>query len=201
VGLLAALVAVAWRMAWRELDATGSNESEWRPRAAKFGPPIILAMLLAALSMQGTHWLALGLFWLTLIGEEVLTLWWLVHRKTVRRSLAVETEESAEEEEPLVLPRGVSQQITRATETSREVLTCVVRANFAVGEQHVTLHIAFCPPLSSTPTAEHEQLDGPPCDVKLTEVATYGARLELKRRGPLTLADEVLLRMVFVSTT
>lgn len=199
VGLLAAMFAVVWRVAWRALEVTGPNETDWRQRVAKFGPPIVLAMLLAALSMSGTHWPALGLFWLMLIGEEVFAGWWLFRRLTVRPPLAIEPEETAEEEPPL-LPPGVSQQITRRTESGREVLNCLVRANFAIGEQHVALHLAFCPPLCSTPTAEHEQLDGPPCDIKLTESATYGARLELKRRSPLALADEVLLRVVFVSS-
>jgi hypothetical protein len=200
VGVIAALAAIAWRLAWRW---GASDAQSWQARLATYAPATVLVILLAALSIRGTPGWALGIFWLTLIGEELFAGWWFSPAAGARRSVVeheeVETSTCEEEESASLLPAGVTQQITRVQQDHREVLTCLLRATFEINQQHAALHIAFCPPLATTPTAILHQLDGPPCDARLTDSATYGARLELKRRGPLTLADEVLLSVEFES--
>lgn len=204
-GVVAALAALVWRALWQKTEP--EPQSGWRGHLYRFLPAVALALLAIALSRSGTHPLALVVFWGVLIGEEVWAGTWATRWRRGGEadeapapsappgdSLedASEADESDEEEQPL-LPEGVSQQITRMATDEGERLACALRGTFAAGQQTETLHVAFCPPLATRPTAACQQLDGPPCDVKVAECETYGARLELKRRGPTTLADEVIL--------
>lgn len=61
-----------------------------------------------------------------------------------------------------------------------ETIHGTLLAEFAPGERNVVLHVAFCPPFERLPTVEAEVSDGPPCDVKLTQILHQGARLELR---------------------
>lgn len=198
IGAVAALAAIAWR----KLCRWSAGEGSWPSQTERGLPAICLALLAIGLSIHGTPPLSLMLFWLVLVAEEVWTGWPRPASPpphVVAPQMATITTESniaeEEEEEAPLLPADVSQQMTRVVEGDQELLICLLRATFAAGQQHETLHVAFCPPLLNAPTATCEQLDGPPCEVKLAAVEVYGARLELKRRGPLALADEVILKL------
>lgn len=198
IGAVAALTAFGWRKLWR----WSTREGSWQSQVERGLPAVCLALLAIGLSIPGTPPLALMLFWLVLVAEEVWTGWprpTLPQPQTVAPLAETSTTESdvaeQEEEDAPLLPAEVSQQMTRVVEGDQELLICLLRATFAAGQQHETLHVAFCPPLLNAPAATCEQLDGPPCEVKLAAVEVYGARLELKRRGPLALADEVLLKL------
>lgn len=104
-----------------------------------------------------------------------------------------------DEEEEALLPPGVSQQITRTADAAGETLDCLLRVTFVVGEQTQAVHVAFCPPLCFAPTATCQPLDGAACEVKVTSVETFGARLEVKRRGGLALADEAIVQLRVVA--
>ena len=41
-----------------------------------------------------------------------------------------------------------------------------LRAEFAAGQRHATLHVGFCPPLASAPTVEADPADGPDATVR-----------------------------------
>jgi hypothetical protein len=184
-GLLLATAALVWRQLWRKYE----GEGRWQDAVARYAPAATFALLAIGLSTSGTHPLALVMFSLALIGEEV----WA----GMPRAAAVGPARSApvEEQTAAQLPPGVSQQITRSVEAGSETLDCLLRATLEAGQQHETLHFAFCPPLLWPPTATCEQLSGAACEVKLAAIETYGARLEIKRRAPFTLADEVLISL------
>jgi hypothetical protein len=146
----------------------------------------MLALLAVSLSIPGTHPLALLLFWMCIVGEEVWS--GLARRPAVTLTRSV----SAADDD---FPPGVSQQLTRATADGVESITARLRVSFASGQQNETVHVAFCPPLDAQPTATCKPLRGAACEIKIAEVATYGARLELKRRGELPAAAEVVVEL------
>ncbi|MCC9605850.1 hypothetical protein LOC68_20865 [Blastopirellula sp. JC732] len=96
---------------------------------------------------------------------------------------------------PHFVAGNVSQQLTRAREATTEVVYGYLRADFAVGERHQTLHVAFCPPLASAPEMEICQVEGPEVSVKTTLVEAHGARVELRRSGGLDEAVSVVLEL------
>ena len=88
-------------------------------------------------------------------------------------------DEQGEGDEFELLPPGVSQRMTRATEEDgEEVVYGVVRCDFAAGQRQQNLHIAFCPPLARIPELTTDQIDGPIVRIKPSMVETYGAKAE-----------------------
>ncbi|TWT39249.1 hypothetical protein [Blastopirellula retiformator] len=103
--------------------------------------------------------------------------------------------DEAEVPAPHFVAGNVSQQLTRAREATTEVVYGFLRADFAVGERHQTLHVAFCPPLASPPEMELCQVEGPEVSVKTSLVEAHGARVELRRSGSLDEAFSVVLEL------
>jgi len=103
--------------------------------------------------------------------------------------------DEAEGPAPHFVAGNVSQQLTRAREATTEVVYGYLRADFAVGERHQTLHVAFCPPLAAAPEMEICQVEGPEVSVKTTLVEAHGARVELRRSGGLAEAVSVVLEL------
>ncbi|EAQ81830.1 hypothetical protein [Blastopirellula marina] len=103
--------------------------------------------------------------------------------------------DEAETQGPHFVAGNVSQQLTRAHEATTEVVYGYLRADFAAGERHQTLHVAFCPPLAHIPEVEICQVDGPEVSVKTTLVEAHGARVELRRSGGLDEAVSVVLEL------
>lgn len=201
IGGVAVVATCLWRRAWRHLEgATRGGEI-----LATYLPPATLALMAVALSIGGTHPLALISFWAILVGEEV---WFGIQRehRSTRGMLPVNANSGpltsgAEDEQEIaaLLPVGVSQQITRTADAQGEQLECVLRVNFTSGEQTQTVHVAFCPPLLFAPLATAEHLDGAACEVKVTAAELFGARLEVKRRGALALEDEAIIALHVVA--
>ena len=93
--------------------------------------------------------------------------------------IADETHEEEEIED--VLPLEVTQQLTRRYDSDgRDLMFGYLRGVFEPGERSQNLHVAFCPPFEGTPVLTVHQVSGPPVAIKLAQVETYGARLELK---------------------
>lgn len=96
-------------------------------------------------------------------------------------SLNVYVEEEAAEDE-----EAVSQQFTRREVDGGVEISGFARGRFAAGEALSNVDLAFCPTLPSQPELEYELLCEGDVDVSVASVRTYGARLELKRRGDLS---------------
>jgi hypothetical protein len=184
VGVSSACLMAAWRFAWQRFAS-----SEAGRRLATWWPPALLAVLALSLSVPGTPPLALVVFWLLLAGEEIAAGMSRRAAATPRRTEAAVLPQESE------LPADVSQQITRTIHYGVETLIVLLRVSFAAGQQTETVHVAFCPPLVGVATAKYERLRGVECEVKITSVETYGARLEAKRRGALQAADEAVLKL------
>ncbi len=80
------------------------------------------------------------------------------------------------------IPSGaLTQQMTRSLqEDGSELIFAATQADFETGQRTQTVHLAFCPPLQQAPSMECNQLDGPPCRIKVAESQIYGARFEVR---------------------
>ena len=73
--------------------------------------------------------------------------------------------------EDVILPKGVSQQLTRSqTADGVEELSGWLRIAFVAGQRTGSLHVAFCPPFVTTPELAVEQLDGPEARLKTAQL-------------------------------
>jgi hypothetical protein len=106
-------------------------------------------------------------------------------------------EELAEEVEAVeTLDANVLQQLTRIRdEAGVETIFGTLRAEFAAGQRHATLHVGFCPPLAGAPTVEADPADGPDATVKIIQAFAHGARLEVRLAAPAAEPCSVLLEM------
>lgn len=179
----------AWRLGWQ---ATGSRETFLAP-AAPVLPGVALFLLLCALSLPGTANWALMLSWLAFFICEAAW-WWAAYsanqQRVARRAaspwIPAETTAAAETEDCDELADGnVFQQITRSHEGELERISARLRLDFSVGQRVVVTHIAFCPPLAAVPELEAEVTDGPDASVSLTNVQTFGLRMEVRLSEPM----------------
>jgi hypothetical protein len=94
------------------------------------------------------------------------------------------------------LAANVLQQLTRIRDESGvESIFGTLRAEFAAGQRHATLHVGFCPPLAGAPAIEADPADGPDATVKVVQAFPHGARLEVRLSVPASEACSVLLEM------
>ena len=157
--------------------------------------------------LPGSSAMALTAFWLILLAGEGLV-WGSVtarrrssnpHRKPAATSCPVnEGDESQTDsleprtpmETTAVLsrigddqypPEHVSQQLVRSCDASGyDTVQARLRGALAPGQRALSLHVAFCPPLDSTPQVEVRQLDGAAAQIKVGQILPYGVRVDLR---------------------
>jgi hypothetical protein len=79
----------------------------------------------------------------------------------------------------------VSQRfIRRLTRLGEEVVEGACRARFAVGQRTENCHVAFCPPLPTSPQGSCRQTEGPSARIKVAQVLPQGIRVELRLAEP-----------------
>ncbi|MCS5632063.1 MAG: hypothetical protein NZ744_14600 [Pirellulaceae bacterium] len=72
------------------------------------------------------------------------------------------------------------QSWTRFSDESGESITAIERVLFESGQRHQTIHFSFVPSLIAIPEITTHIVEGPPASIRLDEIQTFGARLELK---------------------
>lgn len=72
------------------------------------------------------------------------------------------------------------QSWTRFSDESGESITAIERVLFEPGQRHQTIHFSFVPSLIAIPEITTHIVEGPPASIRLDEMQTFGARLELK---------------------
>ncbi|MEX0820186.1 MAG: hypothetical protein WD070_11365 [Pirellulaceae bacterium] len=198
--VMAEILASVFRLVWTRLNPDATR------RAALFVqlglPSICVLCVAAAVSMtEATGW-AVGGAWLVAVGSELA--WWYPELRLPQRSEseyrdavaseldvsgAVEDNDPGVDEEEQLDP-DVIQQITRArNEAGVEVVSGILRAEFAPGERTQNLHVAFCPPLAYEPEVITYQLDGSPLTMKVGQSEIFGTRLELRRSATAASAE------------
>jgi hypothetical protein len=202
VGVLLVSLASVLRAPW--LASRGLHVSGGRaPRVARAlglsAPfPALVLFALALSSPNAATW-SVVLLWLIVAAHElgwaalwrrgqVHELWPRPGRQRTRSGAArnggaesapaAQTSVGATDEQ---LPAAVTQQIVRSTDAEGvDDIHGTLRAQFAAAERTQSLHVAFCPPLSETPTMQCEQVDGPPARLTIAEVQSYGARIDMR---------------------
>ncbi|MBI2478029.1 MAG: hypothetical protein HYV60_05100, partial [Planctomycetia bacterium] len=183
---IAELLASAFRLLWSRLypDAT-----RWRTLLARHGIPSICVVCVAvSLSLTQTTGGAVGSLWLVVLAGEIA--WWYPEMRLWRPRSAerlatvvveaeppeVTQEDSSRDEEESAL--HVIQQMTRSrNDEGVDVISGVLRAEFAPGERTHNLHVAFCPPLMYEPRIVTHQLDGSPLIVKVAQAECFGTTI------------------------
>jgi hypothetical protein len=86
---------------------------------------------------------------------------------------------------PADSPHLIVQQLFRIREENgQESIYGTVRADFAQGQRHATLHVGFCPPLGDAPQVEVEPCNFPEANVRVVQSLAHGVRLDIRLREP-----------------
>jgi len=97
---------------------------------------------------------------------------------------------------PHVLPKNVSQQLTRAREEDgTDALFGVLRGHFAPRQRSLRLHVVFCPPFDVVPVVNVEKIEGPPVTFQTGQVLPYGARVDLRLKSASDEPQDVVLEL------
>jgi hypothetical protein len=102
-----------------------------------------------------------------------------VHEADLTTYAAIDETES-ERSHPSQNPNTV-QWLSRVIESDQENLEGVVTAVLVENERQVAVHIPFVPAFGATPEFECEPIHGESVDVRITQLKSYGVRLEIKR--------------------
>jgi hypothetical protein len=222
LGVVLVSLSALLRLGWR---AVAPNQPRLSHLVAFVAPLPAETLLAVAVSMTGTSTSALFVFWGTLFVSEVL--WWFFAWQRdwigpptiVERTSAATAEpapETADQNEASGelpsdaelgeadrgnwLAEGMTQQLTRIdAPDGTQTIEGVLRSQFAPGERSRSLHVAFCPPLQSSPVATVTQMSGPRCHLKAADVQTYGARFDVRLASSSELAEEVMLHFEVIS--
>ena len=121
--------------------------------------------------------------WLLLIVGESGA--WLLFRPPTALLRRLRPETTDGEEPPAVadepeIPPGLVQQVTRVREGDCESIHALFETCIAAGDSLGVAHLAFCPPLSARPELTAHALDDADAEVRVTQVETFGARLEAR---------------------
>jgi hypothetical protein len=151
-------------------------------------PGVAAILVLAAVSLPGTSQWGIAGAWLVMISTEAAT-WWHSfnpHRQAQVQSgpeppSAVAAGSGLNDCEEPEIPDGLVQQVTRVQESAnRESIHALVQANIPAGDRLAIVHLAFCPPLAARPELTAHAIDADEIDVKVTQLETFGARLEAR---------------------
>ena len=176
--------------------------------------------LFAALCLPGTSPAVIATASLMLAAEESCFWFRAIRRTRNRRPVAVGVEMdvtndvASNSDNPLAesdneesfgldtMPGNeVTQQIIRArTAEGGEIVTGRLRACFSAGQRTGSVHLAFCPPLNSTPEVKIEQLAGPSARIKTAQVLPYGIRLDVKLASSCDEPTDILMQLSAIST-
>lgn len=171
-----------------------------------------VALLLAAMSVSlpGTSTGGLILFWMALLGTEVLA--WSPWRRRVVRRFARTLESSEEPRVPVESGQappdraqpddapGLLQRIVRTrTPEGLDTLSGWLRVELAAGQRTATAHVAFCPPFVRPPLIEIAFDRETSARIKVAQVLAYGARFDVKLSVPA--AESQILPLRFTASS
>jgi hypothetical protein len=140
----------------------------------------------SSLSFSGSHPVALAGFWAVVAAGEIWNWRGLLFRtrgpKAAPRAAFFRDEvKEPDDLEPAEPPDDVLQQLTlRGIPEGGHELSGWLRMPLAAGQRTGSLHVAFCPSFDDVPAIQAEQVSGPDCRVKASQVLPYGARLDVK---------------------
>jgi hypothetical protein len=144
----------------------------------------VAGLILVSMTLPGTPTVGAVFAWLVLIAGEVAQGMFHfrpeVWRRWTARPAAVSDSRSIRAAEEAEIPAGLVQQLTRVREGDRESLHALVRAEIPGGDRLAVLHLSFCPPLAEAPELTAHAVDADGAEVRVTQVETFGARIEVR---------------------
>ena len=200
--LILASVSASLRLIW--LGSASTRLSGWNDLVLVGLPTAASAIIGVSVMLPGSSAMALTAFWLILLAGEGLVWGSVVVRRRARNrhrapaatscpvneASASQTDSRDAMETAAVLPRigddqyppeHVSQQLVRSCDASGyDTVQARLRGALAPGQRALSLHVAFCPPLESTPQVELRQLDGAAAQIKVGQVLPYGVRVDVR---------------------
>jgi hypothetical protein len=196
LALLLVGLSVALRRSWCRLN--DGNPSSIAPQLTS---TTVLLLLGISLSLPGTGIMAMLLFWLVLAIGEGGAWWrtiqgsaWLVHHHPSAvhfpRLWKRWSEMDAREVEG-----ELRQQVLRIVLNGRDCLRGQYACEFGEGERQQIIHAVFSPPFPVPPEVEARCSGSNDVTIKVAQAETFGARLELRRRGTPLSRDSVLVEL------
>lgn len=76
---------------------------------------------------------------------------------------------------------NVTQWLTRSLTVDGENIAGGVRVDFVTGQREATIHVSFCPPLTTIPNLTTEDLDGIGLEIRVAATFLFGARFSVRR--------------------
>ena len=176
------------------------SQASWLSRVVWVTPSIISLetfILISNATISSSLIVMAGLFLAVVEGN-----WWIVSLRrqsserpqqttVIKQPLLVDTIDSP----PVFIPNILSlddtievattlvthaqQSWTRFSDESGESITATERVLFEPGQRHQTIHFSFVPSLIAIPEITTHIVAGPPATIRLDEMQTFGARLEL----------------------
>ncbi len=146
------------------------------------GPPILLGLVLVPASSN------LALVWNTILGVGVSLCLWNLERQPGKLVRPEDTPVPSDAESNSKRNPDVTHWMTRRTiienDESWDHIEGQTLANFAIGQQQVTVHLSICPPMSNAPEIECDLLDDIDFEWKISAAHPYGARIEIRAKSP-----------------
>lgn len=170
-------------------------------------PTTVLILFAAAVSLPDSPNGGLFVLWSTLVLEEAYS-WGRLRQASRQASRFVLPSVELSRESPtspasiavleaLEPDESVTQQFTRRREPDGgETMEGWLRVDVPRGERVALAHLAICPQFESLPECFAEQGDGPPAEVKVAQILTYGVRFEIKLERAAKEPTSVLVEFV-----
>jgi hypothetical protein len=200
VYLLSGLLLMAATSGWRQIWLHAYWPSLWTRRAVALGTSVLLATVVAVMSLPGTEAWALIVLWSLVVAHEAGWWWRLAGARGLSRPLAPQPAAFTVDEllgESLPPPEAdVSQRVMRYVDLGQDMIVADFRCRFQGGERVQALHAVFCPPFAGLPEIATEHLQGPSVSLRIVQAQSYGARLEVRRLGGGDQPADILVRMV-----
>jgi hypothetical protein len=177
------------------------NKDRWQ-----WLPSVIAIAAVLALSLPGSSTLGLAGLW-SFLGLEEGWHWRRWFRDKQARQTAIATDragirvdvepatDDGTDEIPPVDSSVTQQLVRRRDEQGCESIHAWLRVEFPPETRTLNAHVAFCPPLAVLPQCFAEQADGPPARVKISQVLSQGARLEIKLDREFSAPQSVLVEL------
>jgi hypothetical protein len=171
--------AVVWAAGVRLATSAAYCESAWMRRLLDLSPSVALPLLGIALAVAGTSITAILFAAAFVVGEEY---WALRFAHGSRKYRAARLTDRVGRATRVHTPTkgDLWQEQRRFRSDDEEIVTGTIRIGVRPGERTVIEHVAFCPPLASSPQLELALVEDSACGVRATHVFRYGARIEVK---------------------
>ena len=95
--------------------------------------------------------------------------------------------------EVLLSDESLTQLLLRRKQDDNETITAYYRLPIKPGQQRVSWHIPFVPPMATMPKCNADPLDRSDARIRFTNVQKFGARAEMILANPSSCKDSIMI--------